>query len=122
MADYLFRQEDEFGRTNQFMLSGITDTDVDTIVTIMTGKVKVFEGTLDTNISLEAKPDKLNTQVFSCGRKLGGGRYKRCSFTLRDMKDDKTVKDVRDKMASLDCHFDMSDTAEYVNLISDKKD
>ena len=123
MSDwYLFRQTDPYGRFNQQILTGITDSQINTILAIAVGKVEVFKGTIDSSVALVDKPKVLNRQTFSCGKNLLGSRYKRTTFTLKDMLDDKTVNDVRAVMSSLDCHEDVNEPAEYVNLINDSKE
>ena len=118
---YLFRQTDQFNRFNQFILKDITDAQAQKILDLMIGDCKLYKGTYSTT-TLEERPDKLNTQVFSVLKKGVGEIIKRCSFVLKDMKSDKTLNDVREKKSSLHCHYNLTDVPTKVNLISDKKE
>lgn len=120
---FLFEQRIKGRFVGSFLLSGISMKDVNTIMSLMVGETKVYQGEFDDSMPLEDRPEELNTQVFGTGIRLGS-MYKRCSFRLADMKDDKTLNDLRSimKQGLLTAGFDRDTPANYLNLIVDKKE
>jgi len=93
------------------------DGDIDAIKSLLEGKVEEWDKKAETGKDA-ALPAKLNPMKMSCGKKLGNGVTKSCSFTLRHIDPAKSDNDVRPLVENhFTANFQVDEKCDYARLI-----